>query len=94
MLLPTRGGVLHDNTKNGRVTDYARPNTLTNYVPKVININFLITISLHNKENKSGELMKKLPKRKCFELLSNSLNLFFMECIEISLENLYVDIGA
>ena len=23
--------------------------------------------------------MKKLPKRKCFDLLSNSLNLFFME---------------
>ena len=38
--------------------------------------------------------MKKLPKRKCFELLSNSLNLFFMECTEISLENLYVNIGA
>ena len=42
-------------------------------------INFLKTISLHNQENRLGELMKKLPKRKCFDLLSNSLNLFFME---------------
>ena len=55
------------------------PNTLTIQVPKVININFLITISLHNQVNRLGELMKKLPKRKCFDLLSNSLNLFFME---------------
>ena len=42
-------------------------------------INFLKTISLHNQENRLGELMKKLPKRKCFDLLSNSLNLFFTE---------------
>ena len=42
-------------------------------------INFLKTISLHNQENRLGELMKKLPKRKCFDLLSNSLNLFLME---------------
>ena len=55
------------------------PNTLTIQVPKVININFLITISLHNQENRLGELMKKLPKRKCFDLLANSLHLFFME---------------
>ena len=55
------------------------PNTLTIQVPKVINTNFLKTISLHNQENRLGELMKKLPKRKCFDLLSNSLNLFFME---------------
>ena len=36
------------------------PNTLTIYVPKEINmINFLKTISLHNQENRLGELMKK-----------------------------------
>ena len=49
------------------------PNTLIDI------INFLKTISLNNQENKSGELMKWSPKRKCFEFLSNSRNLFFME---------------
>ena len=34
------------------------PNTFTISVPKVININFLITISLHNKENRLGELIQ------------------------------------
>ena len=36
-----------------------------------------------------------ITKWKCFDLLSNSLNLFFKEMysIETSLENLYVNIG-
>ena len=29
-----------------------------------------------------------------FDLSSNSLNKFFKKCIQISLENLYLDIGA
>ena len=36
-----------------------------------------------------------ITKGKCFDLYSKSLNLFFKElCMEISLEILYVDIGA
>ena len=39
-------------------------------------------------------IKKMITKKKCLDLLSNSLNTFFKKCIEISLENLYVDIGA
>ena len=64
-------------------------------VPIVININFLLTISIQCQEIRLWKLIKWSPHRKCFDLLSNSLNLFFMKmCIETSLENLYVNIGA
>ena len=43
------------------------------------NINFLLTLSKHNQEKKLWEFMKKSSKGKCFDLLSNSLNVFFME---------------
>ena len=56
-------------------------------------INFLLMMPIHCHEIRLWELIKWSPKRKCFDLLSNSLNTF-RKCIEISLENLYVDIGA
>ena len=43
------------------------------------NINFLLTISIDCQEIRLWELIKWSPKRKCFDLLSNSLNLFFKE---------------
>ena len=44
--------------------------------------------------DKLWELIIWSPQGKCFDLLSNSLNSFFKEMLEISLENLYVDTGA
>ena len=52
---------------------------LTLQVPIVANINFLLTISIHCQEIRLWELIKWSPKRKCFDLLSNSLNSFFKE---------------
>ena len=43
------------------------------------NINFLLTISIQCQEIRFWESIKWSPKRKCFDLLSNSLNLFFKE---------------
>ena len=43
--------------------------------------------------SREWELMKRSLKRKCLDLSSNPLNTFFMEMLEISLENLYLDIG-
>ena len=62
--------------------------------PIVSNINFLLTISIHCQEKWLRELIKWSPKRKCFDLLPNSLNLSLRKCMKISLENLYADIGA
>ena len=45
----------------------------------VTNINFLLTISIQCQEIRLWELIKWSPKRKCYDLLSNSLNLFFKE---------------
>ena len=45
----------------------------------VTNTNFLLTISIPCQEIRLWELMKWSLKRKCFDLLSNSLNLFFKE---------------
>ena len=59
----------------------------------VTKINFLLMMPIHCHEIRLWELIKWSPKRKCFDLLSNSLNTF-RKCIEISLENLHVDIGA
>ena len=47
-------------------------------VPKVTNITFLLTISIHNHEKGLWEIIKLSPKRKCFDLLPNSFNLFSM----------------
>ena len=52
---------------------------LTLYVPIVTNSNFLLTISIHYHEMRLWELIKWSPKRKYFDLLSNSLNSFFKE---------------
>ena len=60
----------------------ARPfffRVLTFEVSIVTNINFLLTISIHCQEIRLWELLKWSPKRKCFDLLSNSLNSFFKE---------------
>ena len=52
---------------------------LTLEVQIVTNINFLPMISVHCQEIRLWELIKWSPKRKCFDLLSNSLNSFFKE---------------
>ena len=43
------------------------------------NINFLLTISIQCQEIRLWELIKSSPKRKFFDLLSNSLNSSFKE---------------
>ena len=48
-------------------------------VPIVTNINFLPTISIPFQEIRLWEIMKWSLKRKCFDLLWNSLNWFFKE---------------
>ena len=63
-------------------------------VLRVTKIHFLLTISIHCQEIRLWRIIKWSPKRKCLDHLSNSLNTFFRKCLEISLENLYVDIGA
>ena len=60
----------------------------------VTNINFSLTISIHCQEKWLWELIKWSPKRTCFDLLFNSLNVSLSKCMSISVENLYVDIGA
>ena len=52
---------------------------LTLLVPIVTNSNFLLTISIYFHEMRLWELIKWSPKRKYFDLLSNSLNLFLKE---------------
>ena len=37
---------------------------------------------------------KMITKEKCLDLLPNSLNYFLRKCMKVSMENLYVDIGA
>ena len=51
-------------------------------------------MSIRYQEILLRELIKRSPKRKCFDLLLKPLNLFLRKCMIISLENLYVDIGA
>ena len=53
--------------------------THTLLVPIVTNSNFLLTISIYFHEMRLWELIKWSPKRKYFDLLSNSLNLFLKE---------------
>ena len=52
---------------------------LTLWVPMVTNINFLLTISIHCQETWLWQLIKWSSKRKCLDLLWNSLNTFFKE---------------
>ena len=49
-------------------------NALNPLVPMVTNINFLLTISIDCPEIRLCELLNWSPKRKCLDLLSNSLN--------------------
>ena len=53
-------------------------------------INFLVTVSICCQEIRLWELIIWSPKRKDFDLSTHSLR----KCIEITLENLFVDIGA
>ena len=58
------------------------------------NINFLLTISIDCQEQSLGELINWLQRDQSlifYQILSTN---FFRKCMEISLENLYVDIGA
>ena len=77
---------------NQRVYHLASDLTLS--VPMVTNINFLPIISIHHQEKKLWELIKWSPRINAlifYQILStHSLR----KCIEISLENLYVVIGA
>ena len=52
---------------------------LTLEVPMVTNINFLLTISIICQETRLWELKKWSTMRTSLDLLSNSLNTFFME---------------
>ena len=52
---------------------------LTLWVLMVTNINFLLTISIHCQEIWLWQLIKWSSKRKCLDLLWNSLNTFFKE---------------
>ena len=47
--------------------------------PNCDKVNFLLTISIPCQEIRLWELMKWSLKRKCFDLLSDSLNFFFKE---------------
>ena len=49
------------------------------FFPTMTNINFLPTISIQCQEIRLWELIKWSPKRKCFDLLLNSLKSFFRE---------------
>ena len=43
----------------------------------VTNINFLLKISIHHQEKKVMRINKMITKKKCLDLLSNSLNRVF-----------------
>ena len=45
--------------------------------PRVTNINFLLTILIHDQEKRLEELRQWCTKEKCFDLLSGSLNYFY-----------------
>ena len=45
-------------------------------------------------KGKFMRINKMIIKWKCVDLLSDSLNVFFKKCLEISVENLRVDIAA
>ena len=48
-------------------------------VPRVTNINFLLTISIHEQEKMSRELINWPPKGECCDLSTNSLHWFHKE---------------
>ena len=65
--------------------------TLTLWVPRVININFLLIIPIHYQKKRLWDLIKwSALARKCFDLLSNSLNYFFKEMYRDQLEPICV----
>ena len=64
---------------------------LTLKVPMVTNINFLLTISIHCQEIMLWELIKRDNALIFYQILSTHS---LWKCIEISVEKLYVDIGA
>ena len=57
----------------------------------VTKINFLLTIN--NQKKRLRELTKRSPRGKCFDLISNSLNLLLKECIKINMENCTRTVG-
>ena len=67
---------------------------LTLEVTRVTNIKFLPTTSADQQEKGLWELLNWLPKVERFDLKPNSLNYSYKKCMEISLENLYVDRAA
>ena len=64
------------------------------YFPTVTDSNFLLKFSVYSQVERWWELRKWSLKEICLDLLTNSLKQFFKKCMETSLENLYVDIGA
>ena len=60
----------------------------------VTNINFLQTKSVHNQWKRLRELVEWSPKGKCLIFYQILPTYSLRKCIENSLENLYVDIGA
>ena len=68
--------------------------TLTLLVPRVTNINFLLTTSADHQEYWLWELLNWLPNGECFDFRPSSLNCSEKKCLEINLENLYVYLGA
>ena len=54
------------------------------------NISFHPTMSIHNQEKKVERVYEIITKRKCFDLLTNSLNQFFKEMYEDQCEELIV----
>ena len=52
-------------------------NSLTLYILRVTNINFLLQILIYTQGKRLRELLKWSLKKTCFDLLTNSLNLFY-----------------
>ena len=60
----------------------------------VTNINFLLTISIDCQEQSLGELMNWLQRDQTLIFYQILPTDFLRKCMEISMENLYADIGA
>ena len=66
----------------------------TLYVPMVTDSNFLVKFSVYSQVERWWELRTGSLTKICFDLLTNSLKQFFKKCMEASLENLCIDLGA
>ena len=66
----------------------------TLYFPTVTESNFLLKFSAYSQLERWWKLRKWSLKEICFDLFTISLKQFFMKCMEASLENLYVYLGA